>query len=128
MATDRRQARVAELIKREISQMLITGIKDERLSSTMVSVTEVDISRDLRHARVFVSFYGPDALKAEALIGLESATSYVRRELGRRLQMRNTPDITFLEDQALARGSRVLTLIEQLSLPEDLAKEQGESS
>jgi ribosome-binding factor A len=115
MATDRRVARVAELIKREVSQLLFSGIKDERVGLGMVSVTDVDVSGDLQHAKIFVSIYGDDETRAETMAGLKSATGYVRSELGQRVRLRRTPEIVFLEDRSIERGTRVLSLINQLS-------------
>lgn len=83
MATNRRVSRVAELIKREVSQMLLNGIKDDRVGTGMVSVTDVDVSGDLQHAKIYVSIYGTDEAKVETMAGLKSATGYVRSELER---------------------------------------------
>ncbi len=115
MATSRRVERVASLIKREVSQMLVSDIKDDRVGSGMVSVTDVEVSGDLQHAKIFVSIYGSDAAKAETMAGLKAATGFVRSELGQRLQLRRTPEILFREDRSVERGTRVLSLINQLS-------------
>ncbi len=115
MATDRRVARVAELIKREVSQLLFSGIKDDRVGTGMVSVTDVDLAGDLQHAKVYVSIYGSDEARAETMAGLKSATSFVRGEIGRRVRLRRTPEITFLEDRSIERGTQVLSLINRLS-------------
>jgi len=115
MANSRRVERVASLIKREVSQMLMSGIKDDRVGSGMVSVTDVEVSGDLQHAKIFVSIYGSDAAKAETMAGLKAATGFVRGELGHRLQLRRTPEILFREDRSVERGTRVLSLINQLS-------------
>lgn len=126
MATDRRIARVAELIKREISQMLVAGIKDDRVGSGMVSVTDVEVSGDLQHAKIFVSIYGTDEAKAATMSGLKSATSYVRGELGRRVRLRRTPEVIFLEDRSFERGTKVLSLLNQLSQERQLASESDQ--
>jgi ribosome-binding factor A len=115
MATDRRVARVAELIKREVSQLLFSGIKDDRVGTGMVSVTDVDVSGDLQHAKVYVSIYGDDAARAETMAGLKSATGYVRSEIGHRVRLRRTPEIVFMEDRSIERGTQVLSLINRLS-------------
>ncbi|MEN9205582.1 MAG: 30S ribosome-binding factor RbfA [Thermostichales cyanobacterium DRC_bins_46] len=114
MATERRVARVAEVIRREVSYLLMNGIKDDRVGVGMVSVTEVEVSGDLQHARIFVSIYGTPEAQQETMIGLKSATPFVRRELGQRLQLRRTPEIVFVQDDSLERGSRVMALIAQL--------------
>ncbi|HEY9858730.1 MAG TPA: 30S ribosome-binding factor RbfA [Candidatus Obscuribacterales bacterium] len=115
MATSRRVSRVSELIKREVSQMLLSGIKDDRVGTGMVSVTDVDVSGDLQHAKVFVSIYGSEEARAETMAGLKSATGYVRSELGQRVRLRRTPEVIFVEDRSIERGTRVLSLINQLS-------------
>jgi ribosome-binding factor A len=114
MATNRRVSRVAELIKREVSQMLLNGIKDDRVGTGMVSVTDVDVSGDLQHAKIFVSIYGTDEAKAETMAGLKSATGYVRSELGARVRLRRTPEVLFVEDSSIERGTKVLSLLNQL--------------
>ncbi|QKD81987.1 30S ribosome-binding factor RbfA [Thermoleptolyngbya sichuanensis A183] len=115
MATDRRVSRVSELIKREVSQLLISGIKDDRVGVGMVSVTEVDVSGDLQHAKIFVSIYGSDEARAETMAGLKSATGYVRSTLGQRIRLRRTPEVVFVEDRSIERGTQVLSLLNRLS-------------
>ncbi|HIK29308.1 MAG: 30S ribosome-binding factor RbfA [Oscillatoriaceae bacterium SKW80] len=115
MATNRRVSRVASLIKREVSQMLISDIKDDRVGAGMVSITEVEVSGDLQHAKIFVSIYGTPEARAQTMAGLKSATGYVRSELGQRVRLRRTPEVIFVEDRSLERGSRVLALINQIS-------------
>jgi ribosome-binding factor A len=114
MATNRRVSRVAELIKREVSQLVQRGIKDDRVGAGMVSVTDVDVSGDLQHAKIFVSIYGSDQARAETMAGLKAATGYVRSELGQRVRLRRTPEVVFIEDRSLERGDRVLSLINRL--------------
>lgn len=115
MATSRRVSRVAELIKREVSQMLIHDIKDDRVGSGMVSVTDVVVSGDLQHAKIFVSVYGSEEAKSETMAGLKSATGYVRSELGQRVRLRRTPEVIFQEDPSIERGTKVLSLLNQLN-------------
>ena len=126
MATSRRVSRVAELIKREVSQMLLHGIKDDRVGTGLVSVTDVDVSGDLQHAKIFVSIYGTEEAKAQTMAGLKSATGYVRSELGQRVRLRRTPEVVFVEDLSIERGTRVLSLLNQLNHdrpPDDLVEE-----
>ena len=115
MATSRRVERVSASIKREVSQMLLHGIKDDRVGMGMVSITDVDVSGDLQHAKIFVSIYGSDEARVATMAGLKAATGYVRSELGRRMRLRRTPEIVFKEDRSFERGSRVLNLINELS-------------
>lgn len=115
MATDRRVSRVAAQIKREVSQILLDGIKDDRVGIGMVSITDVDVSGDLQHAKIFVSIYGTEEARRETMEGLKSATGYVRSSLGQRVRLRRTPEVVFLEDRSLERGDKMLTLLNELS-------------
>ncbi|HEY9670418.1 MAG TPA: 30S ribosome-binding factor RbfA [Waterburya sp.] len=115
MPTSRRVSRVASLIQQEVSQMLLHEIKDDRVGAGMVSVTDVDVSGDLQHAKIYVSIYGTDEARAETMAGLKSATGYVRRELGHRVRLRRTPEVIFIEDRGLERGDRMLALLNQLN-------------
>ena len=115
MATNRRVSRVAALIQQEVSLMVLHEIKDDRVGAGMVSVTDVDVSGDLQHAKIYVSIYGTDEARTETMAGLKSATGFVRHELGKRVRLRRTPEVIFIEDRALERGDRILTLLSQLS-------------
>lgn len=115
MANNRRVSRVSELIKREISQMLMHGLKDERIGLGMVSITDVDVSGDLQHAKVFVSIYGSEEVREQTMAGLKAVTGQVRSELGRRVRLRRTPEIIFVEDRSFDRAVRVLSLINEIS-------------
>ncbi len=115
MATSRRVARVSTAIKREVSQMLINGIKDDRVGAGMVSITDVDVAGDLQHAKIFVSIYGTDEAKAETMEGLKAAQGFVRHELGQRMKLRRTPEVTFKEDRSFDLATDVLNVINQIS-------------
>jgi ribosome-binding factor A len=123
MAQGRRVERVAALIRREISELLVNGIKDERVSLGMVSVTNVDLAGDLQHCKIFVSIYGSPEAQQQALEGLRSASTYVKGELGRRLNMRRTPDVVFQLDRGIEKGTSVLGLLNKL---EEERQERGE--
>ena len=114
MAQGRRIERVAALIRREVSELLVNGIKDERVHEGMVSITRVDVAGDLQHCKIFVSVYGDSAAQDQALAGLRSASSYVKGELGRRLKMRRTPEVVFVLDRGLEQGTSVLSLLNRL--------------
>ena len=115
MANSRRVSRVASLIKREVSQMLINGIKDDRVGAGMVSITDIDLSGDLQHAKIFVSIYGSEEAREETMEGLRSSEAFVRKELGHRIRLRRSPEITFVEDRSLERGDRMVHLLNELS-------------
>ncbi len=125
MATARRVARVAELIKREVSQILLSEIKDDRVGAGMVSIVDVEVSNDLQNARIFVSIYGDEAAQQQTMEGLASATPFVRREIGQRLGLRRVPTVVFLQDRSLERGSWVLALLNQLRQPAEAQQQEG---
>jgi len=115
--------RVAALIRREMSELLRTGIRDERVHNGMVSVTEVEVAGDLQHCRIHVSVFGSEEDQRLTMEGLKAAAPFVKGELARRLQMRRTPEVAFLLDRALERGTSVLGLLNQL---ERQREERGE--
>jgi ribosome-binding factor A len=114
MAQGRRVERVASLIRREVSELLQGGIKDERVGHGLVSVTHVEVAGDLQHCKIFVSVYGSDDDRAQTMEGLKSAAPYVKGELSRRLKMRRTPEVVFMHDRGMERGTTVLSLLNQL--------------
>ncbi len=103
--------RLQEQIKKEVSG-IIRALKDPRVG--FVSVTGVELSRDLRHAKVFVSIFGDEAEKQATLAALERARGHVRTEVGRRVRMRFTPEIHFVFDSSIERGARVMELLRQV--------------
>lgn len=113
----RRMARVNDLIRTEISELLIREIRDPRLGG-LVSVTEVVTSPDLRYAKVYVSVMGSEDEKRQVEEGLASATGFLRRCLGERLSLRYIPELNFRRDESIERGSHLLELINEV-VPED---------
>ncbi|MFQ5577845.1 MAG: 30S ribosome-binding factor RbfA [Anaerolineae bacterium] len=112
MAT-RRQQRVAELIHKEISNSLQFNIHDPRIG--FVTVTLVTVTPDLKEATIFVSLLSGE--EKETLVGLESATPYLKRELGQQLRLRYTPALHFEVDHSQAYGEKIDTLLAQLDIP-----------
>ena len=106
-----RIGRINEEIQRELSSLIRT-VKDPRVHG-LVSITAVDTTPDLRYAKIFVSVLDKSDVK-EVVKGLRSAGGYLRRELGRSLQLRYTPELTFVADDAIAEGAHILELIEKL--------------
>ena len=104
-----RLARLRELFKIEDSAILQREMKDPRIG--FVSVTDVELSADLRHAKVFVSILGDAAAKAETMATLGNAQGFVRRELARRIRLRYIPAVHFRLDESIERGVRVQHLL-----------------
>ncbi len=97
--------------------MVINGIKDDRVGAGLVSVTYVDVSKDLQHAKIFVSIYGDESAKSETMAGLTACTGFVRRELAHRIRLRHAPEIRFVQDASLEQGDRLINLINQINHP-----------
>lgn len=114
MAHDtRRPDRVAEAIREEVATFLAEGVKDPRVVG-LVTVTGVDVTRDLRHAKVYVSILGSDTERAATLDGLASVASHLRSRIGRALRLRSAPEIVFRLDESIARAARIETLLAQI--------------
>ena len=120
----RRLDRVNELLRTEISQLLVRQIKDPRLSG-VISVTRVSATSDLRTARVYISVMGEEETKRTALDGIQSAASFLRRELRDRIALRHTPFLTFELDESMEEADHILRLMDTLSPP---PTEDGSSS
>ncbi len=110
----RRMERVNSLIREEISGLLRRDIKDPRLSS-FIAITEVVTSPDLRHATVYVSYFGDSEEKDNTISTLTAASGFLHHELSKRLQMRHVPELNFKWDDSIERGDRILRLIDQVS-------------
>ncbi len=108
--------RISEEVKKAISVMLINGIKDPRITS-MISVTDVEVTNDLRYAFVYISILGGD--KEESLEGLNSARGYIRREVGRQVKIRYAPEIIFKIDDSIERGMYMDELIKSVNKDEE---------
>ena len=112
MASNNRTRRIAEEIRKIVSTMLINGIKDPRINS-LVSVTDVEVTSDLSYAYVYVSILGGD--EESTLEGLKSACGYIRREVGKSIKIRHTPEIIFKIDDSLLKGMYMDELIKKVN-------------
>ena len=117
----RRTDRVNGLLRQEISRVIATEIKDDRLPD-LISVTKVEVSSDLRAAKVFISVLGDDSEKAVALKVLRSATGFVHRVLRKRLNLKHVPILEFRLDESIERAVEFQKLISQVMSPPDLEK------
>ena len=101
--------KVQELMKQEISQIILQELKDPRIG--FVTVTKVEMTGDLREAKIFVSIMGKDDALQDTLQGLKSSLGFIRREIGRRIRLRFTPEISFALDNSLAYRSHIQELL-----------------
>ena len=118
-----RKGRINEELQRELSSLIRT-LKDPRVQQSMVSVTKVEATGDLRYAKVYISVLDKDKSK-ETLKGLKSAGGFLRREIGSRLQLRYTPELVFEEDDSIAYGAKMFSLLRSLDIKEDDCNENG---
>ena len=112
MASNNRTRRIAEEIRKIVSTMLINGIKDPRINS-LVSVTDVEVTSDVSYAYIYVSILGGD--EESTLDGLKSACGYIRREVGKNIKIRHTPEIIFKIDDSLLKGMYMDELIKKVN-------------
>lgn len=112
---NRRTERVNDLLRTELDSLLRREAKDPRLGS-MWSITDVEVSRDLRHAKVFVSVLGTDDEAESTLAGMNAARNFLRRELSQRLNtMHHVPEINFKRDTSIERGVRMGAMLDELA-------------
>ena len=109
--------RINEEIQKELSALL-RNVKDPRVQDTMISITRVETTPDLRYTKVYVSFLEEDRVK-NAMAGLKSAGGYLRRELGHNLQLRYAPEIVWSLDDSITYGAKMLQLINSLEITDE---------
>mgnify|MGYP004459720447 FL=1 len=109
--------RINEEIQKELSSLLRT-VKDPRVQDTMISITRVETTPDLRYTKVYVSFLEEEKVK-NAMAGLKSAGGYLRRELGHNLQLRYAPEIVWSLDDSITYGAKMLKLINSLEIKDE---------
>ena len=115
--------RINEEIQKELSSLLRT-VKDPRVADTMISITRVETTPDLRYTKVYVSFLQEDRAD-DAMKGLKSAAGYLRRQLGSNLKLRYAPEIVWALDDSITYGARMLKLINSLEVKADEGTDQG---
>ncbi|WP_152656356.1 30S ribosome-binding factor RbfA [Oceanobacillus sp. CFH 90083] len=108
-----RAHRVAEQMKKELGDILSRKIKDPRVG--FVTVTDVEVTGDLQQAKVFISVLGDEKKKQETLLGLAKAKGFIRSEIGKRIRLRKTPELTFEFDEAFEQGNRIDSILRDLN-------------
>jgi ribosome-binding factor A len=111
----RRTDRVNQLLREELSDLMLRELKDPRVGHGLVSITEVRVSPDLRHATVYISHLGESEDRDGILRGLSAASRFLHTELMHRLKMRAVPELLFRFDPSIERGARLASLIHQVS-------------
>lgn len=111
--TSTRAERLAGQIRAEASEIIQRGLKDPRIG--FVSITDVVVSHDLRHAKIYVSVLGDEEVKQRTMEGLTRATGHIRSELGARLAIRFVPEVLFRLDDSIERGARITSLLREVT-------------
>jgi ribosome-binding factor A len=119
----RRIERLNSVIQQEISQLLREQVNDPRLTS-LISITKVSTSSDLRHTKVFISTFGDNVDKKEILQGFTAASGFLRRQLANRLQLKHMPELSFHFDDSIERAAELLKLIDDVA-SKDAENEDG---
>ncbi|HYK85187.1 MAG TPA: 30S ribosome-binding factor RbfA [Ktedonobacteraceae bacterium] len=117
-----RQEKLGELIAVELSDLLRTRMKDPRVG--FASITHVEVSGDLRHAKIFVSVMGSEEERVATMRALKHATGFLRHELAGRIVLRYMPELVFKLDNSIAEGARILELIHQIEQEEQQSAEK----
>ena len=120
-----KNTRVNGEVQRELSNIIRGGIKDPRVAP-MTSVVAVEVAPDLKTCKAYISVLGDEKAQADTVKGLQSAEGYIRRELARKLNLRNTPEIKFVMDQSIAYGVAMSKMIDDVT--KDLKKEDDEDA
>jgi ribosome-binding factor A len=127
--TSRRMAKVARAIQETVSSAVLFEVKDPRVSNASVTVVAVDVSGDVRQAKVYVSIMGDEKEQSLCLRGLQSARGFLQAKIADRLQTRYTPILTFVLDQGIKRSVETSRLIREAlgeNTPDDSAEQSGE--
>ncbi len=114
----RRIGRISEEVKKVVSDIILNNLKDPRVSN-MTTVTNVEVTRDLSYARIFISVLGDDQDKQDTLDGLESAKGYIRSEISKNVDLRHVPKPVFLLDESIEKGMHISKLIKDLNREKD---------
>jgi ribosome-binding factor A len=120
----RRNERLGEEIREEVARIIAEGLKDPRIG--FVTITRVDLTADLRNARVYFGVLGDPAQRDKTLAGLRQAAGFVRRELGRRIRVRHTPELEFKYDSGLDATDRVAQILDETRAQPTSADDSGD--
>jgi ribosome-binding factor A len=109
----RRIARLNEQLRADLADLIVREVKDPRLAG-LVTITQVDLSPDLRHAKVFVSVLGSEDDRKHSLAALRSATGFLRSQIAHRLTTKRAPDLQFVSDVSIERGERIMQILREV--------------
>ncbi|MCI8659204.1 MAG: 30S ribosome-binding factor RbfA [Lachnospiraceae bacterium] len=110
-----KNTRINGEVLKELSEIIRREIKDPRVAGAMISVVSVEVTPDLKYCKAYISVLGNEEAAMEAIAGLKNAVGYIRRELARRVNLRNTPEISFILDQSIEYGVHMTRLIDEVT-------------
>ncbi len=122
-----KNTRINGEVQRELSQLISREIKDPRINP-LTSVVAVEVAPDLKHAKVYISVLGDEESRKSTLAGLKSAAPYIRGQLARTINLRNTPELTFVLDQSIEYGVNMSRLIHEVNKDLDLSDEETDEN
>ncbi|WP_130807046.1 30S ribosome-binding factor RbfA [Senegalia massiliensis] len=120
--SSKRTARISEEIKKIVSSMILKELKDPRIA-TMTTITDVEVTNDLRYVKIFISVLGSDKEKKDTLEALKSASGYIRKEIGKKMKLRYIPEPIFNTDNSIENGIYISKLIDSIKEDEDKDEE-----
>ena len=125
-----KNTRINMEVQRELSEIIRTEIKDPRVHDAMVTVVNVDVTPDLKYCKAYISVLAEEEAAKETVKGLKSAEGFIRTQLAKKVNLRNTPEISFVLDQSIEYGVRMSKLIDEVAkdLPSDEENRDGEES
>ncbi|SES68396.1 ribosome-binding factor A [Pseudobutyrivibrio sp. C4] len=122
-----KNTRINEEVMRELSNIIRLEVKDPRISP-VTSVVSVEVAPDLKTCKAYISVLGDDEAARKTLEGLKSSAGFIRRELAHRVNLRNTPEITFVSDQSIAYAAKMSKLIDEVNAPLHKREQNGEEN
>jgi len=120
--SSKRTARISEEIKKIVSSMILKELKDPRIA-TMTTVTDVEVTNDLRYVKIFISVLGSNKEKKDTLEALKSASGYIRKEIGKKMKLRYIPEPIFNTDNSIENGIYISKLIDSIKEDDDKNEE-----
>lgn len=111
---NKRLGRISEEVRKVVSEIIGNGLKDPRIHS-MTTVTKVEVTRDLRYARIYISVLGDDREKKDTIEGLENAKGFIRRDISSKIDLRYTPEPVFVLDESIEEGMYISKLIDEVN-------------
>ena len=128
MPNNYRIAKVSSLLKKEISLILQNDLENDLLRSNLINISKIDLTRDLQFCKIYITSTAEEGVRKEIIDKLNLAKNFIRHTLGKRIEMRRVPEITFKDDKVLEKGLSVLKLLEELKNKNKNQDSKGEEN